>query len=93
MSITESDRVFEVDLLRRSITTYRNIEERMMDDPSSGYRQEAVIEIPEIKGSNDPLDSQLAHFRSLILGSSDPEAEIETILPSHRLVSSIKNNR
>jgi predicted dehydrogenase len=65
MSLVETERLIEVDLLRRDITIYRNVSEGSSEH-GSGYKQQTIIEIPTLITNNEPLASQLDHFVSLL---------------------------
>lgn len=85
LSLLESDRLIEIDLLRRDITIYRHIDDDMPTD-RDGYQQQTIIEIPTIRYSEEPLSAQLNHFLDLIEGVGDAGAERVSILPAHRAV-------
>lgn len=85
LSLLETDRLIEIDLLRRDITIYRHIADDMPAD-RDGYQQQTVIEIPTIRYSEEPLSAQLNHYLSLVAGTGDIDGERDTILPAHRAV-------
>lgn len=87
LTITELDRVIEVDLLRQAVTIYRHVDAEAATDDGLGYRQQTVIEIPMIAPLGEPLAVQLSHFVDLVDGSADADAEREAILPAHRVVA------
>lgn len=89
LSITEEDRLIEIDLLRKDVTVYTNVVDQMVDEANRGYRQQTVIEIPEIISSQEPLSAQLDRFLDLIEGKVDPDVERNTLLPAHRIISTI----
>lgn len=91
MVIQELDRMIEVDLLRRGLTSYRHstIES---DDDFVGFRQFTEIEVPEIGGA-EPLVAQLDHFVDLVTGAVDVDAERDSILPAHRVVDQVLRTR
>lgn len=91
LSIFELGRLVEVDLLRRDVTVYRHVSAQAADADGRGYRQQAIIEIPELLTSQEPLAAQLDHFVGLINGTVDAEAERRSILPSHRVVETLKS--
>jgi predicted dehydrogenase len=93
LSIHELDRLIEVDLLRRDVTVYHHVSGQAADDDGRGYRQQTIIEIPELMTSQEPLAAQLQHFVGLIAGTVDAEAERLSIVPSHRVVEQLKNLR
>jgi predicted dehydrogenase len=92
LSINEPDRLIEVDLLRRDVTVYHHVSENAVDE-GRGYRQQTVIEIPELVSSQEPLTTQFGHFLDVIEGTSDAAAERATILPSHEVIEAATNTR
>jgi predicted dehydrogenase len=89
MNLSELGRSIEIDLLRRDVTIYRHVG----GDPAStnglGYRQQTVIEIPELISNKEPLAAQLDHFVDLVNGVVDADEERESILPPHRVVAAL----
>lgn len=90
LTIREVDRMIEVDLLRRDVTVYKHVSEEMAGQDGRGYRQQTIIEIPELVTSREPLGAQLDRFVDLIAGSVDADAERASILPSHSVVAQVK---
>ncbi|WP_157005789.1 Gfo/Idh/MocA family protein [Agromyces laixinhei] len=91
MSIHDLDKLIEVDLLRRDVTVYRHVSDQAADAEGRGYRQQTVIEIPELLTAQEPLAAQLEHFVGLIDGTVDAETERRSILPAHSIVEALKN--
>jgi predicted dehydrogenase len=89
MSITEPDRLMEIDLLRRDITVFRHVSEQFTGNEAPGYRQQTIIDIPEIANNREPLAAQLDHFLGLISGELDRNHERTTILPAHSVISQV----
>ena len=89
ITIHEVDRLVEVDLLRRDVTVYHHVSAQAVETAAGGYRQQTVIEIPELLTSQEPLVAQLQHFVGLIDGSVDAERERTSIIPSHRVVGQL----
>lgn len=87
--IHELDRMIEVDLLRRDVTVYRHVSAEARED-GRGYRQQTIIEIPELVTSREPLAAQLDRFLGLIDGTVDADLERASILPSHVVVDRAK---
>ena len=87
--VSELDRLIEVDLLRRDVTIYRHISHDSVTPDGLGYRQQTVIEIPELVTAREPLASQLDRFVDLLEGKVDAEVERELILPSHHVVAQV----
>ena len=85
LEVHELDRVLEVDLLRRTVTAFR---QSSVEYVEGSLRQQTVMEMPEVHG-REPLLSQLEHFLDLVEGRVDAEAECLSILPVHRVVSRI----
>ena len=90
MSVHDLDKLVEIDLLRRDVTVYRHISDQPADAEGRGYRQQTVIEIPELLTSQEPLAAQLDHFLGLIQGTIDAQQERDSLLPAHRIVEALK---
>lgn len=88
LSVLESDRLIEIDLLRRDITVFRHIDDDMPTD-RDGYQQQTIIEIPTIRFSEEPLSAQLNRFLDLVDGHPDIDSERASILPAHRAVDQV----
>jgi predicted dehydrogenase len=89
LSITEVDRLVELDLLRRDVTIYRHVSHDAATPDGLGYRQQTVIEIPELVSFREPLATQLDRFVDLLEGKADAAEERATILPAHRVVAKV----
>lgn len=89
MVVTEQDKLTEIDLLRKDVTVYRHVSDQMMEDMGRGYRQQTVIDIPEIVSSQEPLVAQLSHFVDLIKGDGEAESERLGLLPAHEIVQKV----
>jgi predicted dehydrogenase len=88
LSIYEPERLIEVDLLRRDVTVYHHVSENSVDE-GRGYRQQTIIEIPELISSEEPLTAQFNHLIDIVEGKADAATERATILPSHRVIDRI----
>lgn len=88
-TVYEQDRMVELDLLRRDVTIYHHISENSADGEGRGYKQQTVIEIPELVSSREPLTTQFDHFLDLIEGRADAAFERASILPSHRIIDKV----
>lgn len=93
MSIYEAERLIEVDLLRRDVTVYHHVSENSADGAGRGYKQQTVIEIPELVSGQEALSAQFDRFLSLIDGAADAEAERASILPAHRVIADVTRPR
>ncbi len=89
MVIHEQDRLIELDLLRRGVTIYRHVSEQLSDN-GRGYRQQTIIEIPDLITSQEPLAAQLDRFIDLITGVADADAERRSLLPAHQVIAQVK---
>ncbi|WP_370946063.1 Gfo/Idh/MocA family protein [Amycolatopsis sp. cg5] len=87
--ISELDRLIEIDLLRRDVTIYRHVSHDSVTPDGLGYRQQTVMEIPELVTAREPLATQLDRFIDLIEGKVDINVERDSILPSHRVVAQV----
>ncbi len=92
LTIAEVDRLIDVDLLRRDVTIYRHVSLDAATPDGRGYRQQSIIEIPELTTVREPLAAQLDHFLDILAGRSDADAERIRILPSHRVVAEVLND-
>lgn len=90
-TIAELDRMIEVDMLRNAVTIYRNVANESGDDGLS-YRQQAIVEIPQLVSSREPLAAQLDRFLDLITGTADAAHERASILPAHAVVEQVRIN-
>ena len=94
MAITELGRVIELDLLRRDVTVYRHVSEDLSEHSGPlGYRQQTIIEIPELVSAREPLAAQLEHFLDLLADRVDMKSERESILPAHRVIDKVVSDR
>lgn len=93
VSIYQQDRLIELDLLRRDVTVYHHISENSADGEGRGYKQQTVIEIPEMVTSQEPLITQFQRFIGVIDGTVDAAAERASILPSHRIIDQVTARR
>jgi hypothetical protein len=89
MTIAELDRVIEVDLLRRDVTIYHHVSHEGPTTGAPAFRQQTVIEIPELLTIREPLATQLDRFLDLVEGKLDADAERLSILPAHRVVAEV----
>jgi predicted dehydrogenase len=87
MIIQELDRMIEVDLLRRGLTSYRHATIEA-EEGQSGFRQFTEMEVPDIAGV-EPLVGQLHHFVDLVEGKVDVDMERQSFLPAHRIVDEV----
>lgn len=71
LTITEVGRLFEIDLLRRTVAIYRDGTKEIVDPVSM----------------EEPLAAQLNRFLGLLDGTVDARAERDSILPAHRVVA------
>ncbi len=88
LTITELERVIEVDLLRQDITVYRSARASEFDD-DAGYTQQTIIDIPVIRHLGEPLQLQLEHFVGLVRGTVDAAAELDGLLPAHEVLDEL----
>lgn len=77
----------ELDLIRHDITIFRHVLNSPLHEDRPGYRQETIMEIPELAGRDEPLVAQLNHFLRLVRGEEDPLVEAESVLQPHRVLA------
>jgi predicted dehydrogenase len=92
LSIYEPDRLVEVDLLRRDVTVYHHVSENSADGAGRGYRQQTVIEIPELITSQEALTTQFQRFLAIIEGTVDAAGERATVLPPHQVIAQVTSS-
>jgi predicted dehydrogenase len=86
VTVTELDRLLEVDLLRQDITIYRNIDALSPIDDGRSYRQQTIIEIPVIRHVGEPLALQWSRFLDLLGDAAQVDLERSSVLPPHRVM-------
>lgn len=89
MVVSELHRLIEIDLLRRDVTIYRHVSHEGPTTGAPSYRQQTVIEIPELVTAREPLATQLDRFLDLLDGKVDVAEERSSILPSHKVVAQV----
>ncbi|MEV6524093.1 Gfo/Idh/MocA family oxidoreductase [Longispora sp. NPDC051575] len=89
LTVNEVDRCIEVDLLRKDVTIYRHVSLDAATPDGRGYRQQSIIEIPELITVREPLAAQLDRFLDILAGKADAAEERAGILPAHRAVGSV----
>ncbi|HOB05079.1 MAG TPA: Gfo/Idh/MocA family oxidoreductase [Propionibacteriaceae bacterium] len=89
MVIHEEDRLVELDLLRRSIAIHWSVSEQLVDG-GRGYRQQSIIEIPDLATSQEPLAAQLDRFIDLIDGRADLDQERDGLLVPHEVIERVR---
>ncbi len=87
--ISEVDRLIEADLIRRDVTIYRHVSLDVFAPDGRGYRQQSIIEVPELTTNREPLAAQLDHFLDILAGTADADTERARILPAHRVVAKV----
>lgn len=83
---TDKD-LFEVDLLRQTVTIYENINQEVGVGGGASYRARTTVDYPFIERSGEPLAMQLRHFSNLLNGKVDEQTERHSILASHAVLS------
>lgn len=79
---TDKD-LFEVDLLRQTVTIYENINQEVGAGGGASYRARTTVDYPFIERAGEPLAMQLRHFSELLDGDIDENVERQSILASH----------
>jgi predicted dehydrogenase len=83
---TDKD-LFEVDLLRQTVTIYENITQEFLNQGNATYRARTMVDYPFIERSGEPLAMQLQHFSRLLDGAVREQSERDSILASHIALS------
>jgi predicted dehydrogenase len=87
--VSELNRLVEVDMLRNTVTLYQHVDDENPDQGTT-YKQQTIIEIPQVVSGREPLAAQLDHFVALARGDADADVEREGILPGHRVVDAAR---
>lgn len=87
LTLGNPDIAAELDLVRQDITIYRHVLNSPLTEDGLGYRQETVIEIPELVDRREPLAAQLAWFMQLVRGEADAASEAVSVLEPHRVLA------
>lgn len=89
ITVAELERTIELDLMRRDVTIYRHVSHDSPANNGLGYRQQTIMEIPELVSSREPLAAQLDRFLDLVSGAVDLKEERDSILPPHRVIDQV----
>lgn len=89
--VNELDRLIEVDMLRNAVTIYRHVLGENTADGQS-YKQQTIIEIPQLVTNREPLAAQLDRFVAIVTGEGDADEERDSILPAHRVVEAVRDH-
>jgi predicted dehydrogenase len=82
--------LIDVDLLRVTVTVYRNKSQTGISERGvASYRSETVIDLPYVRHAGEPLAMQLEHFCSLIRQEVDADQERDSIAPPHALAFAV----
>lgn len=87
VTVANLEMTAEIDLMRQDITIYRHVLSTAMEEDRPGYRQETIMEIPQLNHQVEPLSAQLSHFGNLVSGDVDPVEEAAGILAPHRILT------
>ncbi|MGW1060310.1 Gfo/Idh/MocA family protein [Micromonospora rubida] len=87
--ISEVDRLIEADLIRKDVTIYRHVSLDAATPDGRGYRQQSIMEVPELVSNREPLAAQLDHFLDILDGRLDADVERQRLLPAHRAVAAV----
>lgn len=86
-----TDRILlEVDLLRVTVTAFKNKSQGGVQGEPLTYRSETVIEVPFVRHAGEPLALQFEHFLDLVTSSADMAQELATIEAPHRLAEMVE---
>ncbi len=93
LSITTAKRLYELDLLRQTLTVYKNIYQEQIAAGMTTYRAETVVDIPFVRHAGEPLELQLQHFIDAVSGRADLEKERNGVLLSHAIIDTIEEHQ
>jgi predicted dehydrogenase len=89
IQIATASTVLELDLVRQTLTIYRNIAQEQFIGGAMIYRSATTMDVPFVRHAGEPLALQLQHFIELIRGTVDPVQERTSILAPHALAEAI----
>jgi predicted dehydrogenase len=89
LTVSTCSSTYEVDLLRRCITVYRNVVEAQLVDGVQSYRAQTVLDIPFVRSTGEPLALQLDHFLRLVADPSAALAELPGLVAPHEVALGI----
>lgn len=92
LSVSNLELTAEVDLMRQDITIYRHVLSAPISTDRPGYRQETIMEIPQLSHRVEPIVAQMQHFTALVAGDVDARAEAEGILAPHRVLAACRTS-
>jgi hypothetical protein len=92
ITITEVDRMIEIDLIRQDLTIHRHIGLGVSEIDGLGYQQQSIIEVPVIRYQGEPLALQLNRFLDIVAGRADHDEERRSILPAHEVVDQARRS-
>lgn len=92
ISITTSGRLYELDLLRQTLTVYKNIFQEQLTAGMTTYRAETVVDIPFVRHAGEPLELQLQHFVDAVTGKTDSQSERNGVILSHAIIETIEEH-
>jgi predicted dehydrogenase len=81
--------LYEIDLLRVTLTVYQHVRHWAEFGDSRSYRAETVVDVPFVRQTGEPIGAQLDHFLDLVEGKQDAAAERRSILPPHEIAARI----
>jgi len=92
LSVADLEVTAEIDLMRQDVTIYRHVLSASIKEDRPGYRQETIMEIPQLRYRTEPLVAQLEHFKDLVEGKVEPASEVAGILRSHRVLEACRRS-
>ncbi len=92
LSLANLEMTAEVDLMRQDVTIYRHVLNTAITEDRQGYRQETIMEIPQLRYRTEPIVAQMTHFADLVAGDVDPAQEAAGILESHRVLAACRQS-
>jgi predicted dehydrogenase len=90
VKIVTDQQLIEIDLLRITVTVYRNLRQEIMDGYGR-YRADTIVEVPFVRHRGEPLALQLEAFCNLVR-SGDPDLagrERNSILLPHLIAGGL----
>jgi predicted dehydrogenase len=79
--------LYEIDLLRTTVSVYQHVRYWAEFGDARSYRAETIVDVPFVRHAGEPLSLQLAHFLNLVDGSADADTERDGILAPHDIAA------
>ncbi len=88
-SISTSELLLELDLLRQDVTVYRHLSHEVTTGELASYRSATLVDVPFVQVGGEPLALQFDRFLQLAMGAPGRDAERQSLLSPHLYASTL----